>query len=323
MIRVMLFEKGKLEPIVGEADLITRWQQSEDTKIWVDLMGNEPQAEHDLMCEAFGLHPLAVQDAQRQRHPPKLETFDHYTFLLFKGLSADSTDIDFETIQLALFVGERMFITRRTGESPSMDQLWQEAQQKPQQFAQNMDLLALRLCRIMVGRYLKILLQLEPKLESAEEIMALHPGDDLLAELTSYKSRLKKLRRIFLYHEQIFKELRQIAAPGFQQNHTHELVDVYEQQERAGSLSNLYYELASDLVDGYISIASHRLNNIMKILTIVTAIFVPLSFLAGIYGMNFENMPELHSRSGYFILLTVMASIAFGLLYLFRKRKWL
>ena len=100
-------------------------------------------------------------------------------------------------------------------------------------------------------------------------------------------------------------------------------MDVFEQQERASSLASLYYELASDLADGYISITSHRLNQIMKILTVVMAIFVPLSFLAGIYGMNFENMPELQSESGYYILLGLMSSIVAILLLLFRKKKWL
>ena len=81
--------------------------------------------------------------------------------------------------------------------------------------------------------------------------------------------------------------------------------------------------MASDLADGYLSVASHRLNQIMKVLTVVMAIFVPLSFLAGIYGMNFENMPELQSQSGYFILLGLMLAIAVGLLTLFYRKKWL
>lgn len=323
MIRVLLFLHGQDEPILGDETLVSRWQQSTNAKIWVDLVDNPQQSEHDFMCDTLGLHPLAVQDAQRQRHPPKLEVFENYTFLLFKGLSANSSDIDFSTIQLALFVGERMFITRRSAASPSTEQLWEEAQQHPQRFMQQMDLLALRLCRIMVGRYLNILLLLEPKLENAEEQMLSNPSDELLMELTSDKSQLTKLRRIFLYHEQIFEEMRHIEPPGIKKQHIHEINDVYENQERAGSLTNLYYELAADLIDGYISIASHRLNNIMKILTIITAIFVPLGFLAGIYGMNFEYMPELHSPYGYFILLSVMAFVATILLIIFRKRNWL
>ena len=89
------------------------------------------------------------------------------------------------------------------------------------------------------------------------------------------------------------------------------------------SLTGLYYELASDLMDGYITLASHRLNHIVKILTIVMAIFVPLSFMAGVYGMNFEYMPELKLRYSYFVLLGVMAAVAAGLLTVFRRQGWL
>jgi magnesium transporter len=106
-------------------------------------------------------------------------------------------------------------------------------------------------------------------------------------------------------------------------DHEHEQLDVYEHLERIASLSSLLHDLAADLIDGYISVASHRLNQIMKVLTIVTAIFVPLGFLAGIYGMNFENMPELHSPWGYYGLLSVMGLIAGGLLLVFKRKRWL
>ena len=88
-------------------------------------------------------------------------------------------------------------------------------------------------------------------------------------------------------------------------------------------LANLYNELANDLMNGYLSLASHRLNNIMKVLTIITCIFVPLSFIAGVYGMNFEVMPELGSRYGYFVILGLMFTIATGLLLGFRRNRWL
>ena len=175
----------------------------------------------------------------------------------------------------------------------------------------------------MVDRYLGILLALEPRLDELEEEIQRQPRDEMLGELAGYKSHLKKLRRIFAYHQQVFSGLRTGALPGFGAEVRHELNDVYEHQERAASLSGLYYELAADLIESYLSIASHRLNQIMKVLTIITAIFVPLSFLAGLYGMNFEYIPELHTHSGYFILLGVMAGIAVALLALFRKQRWL
>jgi magnesium transporter len=126
-----------------------------------------------------------------------------------------------------------------------------------------------------------------------------------------------------MYQQQVFHELKSGNYPGVTADDEHIIIDVYEQLERAASLATLYYEIAADLADGYISVAAHRLNQIMKILTVVMSIFVPLSFLAGSYGMNFENMPELHWRSGYFILLGVMATIVVLLLSVFRRKHWL
>ena len=319
----MLFEYPDGGLHVGGRELIERWKADERTLIWVDLGDEPPDVTGNLMREEFGLHPLAVSDALRERHPPKLEHFEDYTFLLLRGLSAESKDTDFSTIQLALFVGRRFLVTRHSAQSPSTDQLWREAQENAGRFAAGSAALALRLCRIMVDRYLGILLALEPRLEELEDEILNSPRDELLGELAGYKSDLKKLRRIFAYHQQVFTALRNGDYPLFGANIVHELNDVFEHQERAVSLSGLYYELAVDLLDSYISLASHHLNQIMKVLTIVTVIFVPLSFLAGLYGMNFEYIPELHAHSGYYVLLGIMAAIVVILLALFRKKRWL
>jgi magnesium transporter len=323
MIRLLMYQPAGGILATGGEELLSRWQQEADTLIWADLAEEQPIHEQQILKETFGIHALAIQDAQRERHPPKLEAFSDYTFLLFKELSPDVGTFDFATTQLALFVGERFLITRRAGASPSTDKLFQQATADAALLADGAGALAMRLCRTLVDRYLKILLGLEPRLEELEGELMERPSDAILAELLGYKTELKKFRRVFLYHEQIFRELKSHPFPALGADLAHQIVDVYEQQERAGSLAGLYYELASDMADGYISVASHHLNQIMKILTVVMAIFVPLSFLAGIYGMNFENMPELHSRSGYFILLSVMGVIAVFLLALFRKKRWL
>ena len=106
-------------------------------------------------------------------------------------------------------------------------------------------------------------------------------------------------------------------------NERHEFNDVYEHTERVASLTTLYKDLVDDLMNGYISITSHRLNQIMKVLTVVTVIFLPLTLMVGIYGMNFEYIPELKFQYAYFILLGVMATLVTALLLLFRKIRWL
>ena len=323
MIRALLYNKASKEVVSGGKELVAAWQQNVDTCIWLDSSGEPGETEKQFLQDSFGLHPMAIQDAQRTRHPPKIEPFNGSTFILLKALSVDSEDLRFSTTQLAVFIGERFLVTRCSGESPIADALFDQATHSAELLGRSPAALALRLCRLLVDRYLKILLALEPRLEGLEAEIMQHPDDSILAELLNYKTELKKFRRVFLYHQQIFGELKSGTFPGIEVERIHEIIDVYEQQERAGSLASLYYELASDLVDGYISVASHRLNQIMKVLTVVMAIFVPLSFLAGIYGMNFENMPELHSRSGYFILLGLMFTIVMILLTVFRRKKWL
>jgi magnesium transporter len=213
--------------------------------------------------------------------------------------------------------------SENAGPSPSIDRLWRELQRDGSLFAGGPDALALRLSRITVDRHLKRLLELEPRLEDLEQEIVATPRDEILAELIGYKTNLRKFRRVLLYHVQIFHELLNELPPQIRPERIHEIEDVYEHQERASSLATLYYEVASALIDGYISVASHRLNNIIKVLTIITAVFVPLSFVAGVYGMNFDYMPELKSRLGYFVVLGVMASIATTLLLVFRRRRWL
>lgn len=323
MIRTLLYAPGRRAVTTGDETLLDAWRAQPDSLLWVDLADNDPQTELQLLVEYFGLHPLAIHDAQRSRHPPKLEVFDDHTFMLLKGLGPDRSDFGFETIQIALFIGARFLVTRHSARSPSIDTLWQAVSADPALFDPGPGSLALRLSRISVDRFVNRLLMLEPRLEDLEQEIVSRPHDAILSELMGYKTALRKFRRVLAYHRQIFRDLVDAPPPQISAAQVHETTDVYEHQERAASLAALHYEVASDLIEGYISLASHRLNNIMKILTIVTAIFVPLSFLAGIYGMNFEHMPELKSRSGYFVLLGVMGTIALVLLLVFRRRRWL
>jgi magnesium transporter len=323
MIRTLLYDPATGQQTAGDEGLLDVWRDSESGIVWVDFFDVPHERERSLMQGFFGLHSLAIQDAQRDRHPPKVESFEGHTFVLLKGLDAGTQDINFGTIQIAIFIGERFVVTRHAEASPSIGKLWAQGESDSNLLADGADSLGIRLSGIVVNRYLPILLALEGRLDELEDEMIAHPNDALLAELVQHKANLKKLRRIVTYHVQLFQTLKTQLPAVIRQELRHELTDVYEHLERTMSLAALYYELASDLMDGYITMASHRLNHIVKILTIVTTIFVPLSFMAGIYGMNFEYMPELQMRYAYFVLLGVMACIVVGVLQILRRKGWL
>ena len=288
MIRVTLFNPAEGSVNRGDDSLISSWEAAEDSFIWVDIGAEQADVERALL-RRFGIHELAIQDALRQRHPPKVEAFDEFVFILLKGLDAETTTVDFGVIQLALFVGERFLLTRHGKPSLSANTLHELIESRPQVMAEGPCALALRLTNRIARRYVEILLDLEPRLDEIEAEMFKDPNDKLLEELTGYKSRLRQLSRIARYHEHVAGALRRAPLGFSSEALAHELTDLYEQIERSQSLADLYYNIASDLTDGYLALSSHRLNNVMQVLTIFTVLFVPLTFLAGIYGMNFRE----------------------------------
>lgn len=207
MIRTMLYQPATREITTGDEALLSTWQAQPDTILWADFSDNDPHAELATLVEHFGFHPLAIHDAQRSRHQPKIEAFDDHVFMLLKGLGPDTTEFEFETIQIALFVGARFLVTWNSGPSPSIDLLWQEAQQDDSILADGPDTLALRLSRISVDRFLNRLLTLEPRLEDLEQEIVTHPKDAILSDLMGYKTTLRKFRRALVYHQQVFLDL--------------------------------------------------------------------------------------------------------------------
>jgi magnesium transporter len=170
------------------------------------------------------------------------------------------------------------------------------------------------------------MLEFEERLSDLEDGLLADISEADMKELVAYRSRLRKLRRVFNYHQVLTDSIWRHGGPYLGEGDDglgHIRRDVYDRCERLYSLCSMYYELCSDLVEGHISLSSHNLNGTMKILTIISAIFVPMTFMAGIYGMNFEHMPELGWRYAYFGLLGLMATMAVSMLVVFKKIKWL
>ena len=322
MIRVFLYDTQTESSQSGGQELIKLWRESPESLIWIDLL-DESKEDDESLLKDFEIHSLAIQDALRPRHPPKIERFDKFLFILLRGLNADADGIDTGTIQLSLFVGDRFLISRHAKQSVSVNWLFEKLQDDPKLIKKGTGALAVRLSNRLARRYVEILLELEPRLDEIEDEMFNDPDDRLLEELTGYKSRLRKLTRSANYHHDVATFLRNQDEQLIDASLGHEIVDLYEQVERTQTLSNMYYQICNDLTDGYLGMSSHRLNRVMQLLTIITVIFVPLTFMAGIYGMNFVNIPELASRYGYFILIGIMLIVAILQIIYFRRKRWL
>jgi magnesium transporter len=318
-LKVMVWNGDSAVQIGGE-ELISAWTADNDSCLWIDLTHDDDH-ESDLLTR-FGADETIVEQTLAVRYPPKLEVLDSDTiFMLLRGLDAKSNSIDFGTIQIAFLIGERFLVSRHSAQSPSIERVQEQLAEGSTAVGRRPAELALDVAEVLVGRYVPIVLNLEGRLERIEDEMFENPTDELLNELLRYKRQLKKLRRIASYQVSLFERVRREGLPLFQ-GLERLAAEVSEQFERLVSLSNLHNELANDLMNGYLSLSSHRLNHIMRVLTVITCIFVPITFIAGIYGMNFEYMPELNTRYAYFGVLGFMSLVAISLLILFRKKQW-
>jgi len=168
-----------------------------------------------------------------------------------------------------------------------------------------------------------VVMGLEEDLADLEDRVFEEPGDDDIAQITRFNRAFKQLRRHLANQRDVVAQIHRPAVPLPVKLNRHEFNDVYEHLARLTSLCHLNQELASDLLNTHLNLVSHRLNNVMRILTVATVIFLPLTLLAGIYGMNFQYMPELTWKYGYFGVLAMMAAVIIALVAVFKRKDWL
>ena len=207
MIRVLRYYAADQRYEVGDEQLLGGWDSDSKDMVWVDLDQAPKDHERELMGQQFQINSLAIDDAQRDRHPPKLEWFDNYFFLLLKGFTAETDSIEFSVVHISLFVGRNFLVTRHGLRSPSIDKVVERINRKEIAVDKGPAHLCYKIVRTIIDRYAPIILALESRLEAMEEQMLEDPNDDLLAELVTYNSQLKKLRRIFSYQQSILSEL--------------------------------------------------------------------------------------------------------------------
>jgi magnesium transporter len=293
---------------------------SADARLWISL--NDASTEElQQVLRHFAIVPTLAEDFGRQRHPPKLEAQGDFTLLILRGYA----DADFSeytaSAQINLLYSRQVLISRIVCHNPQL-----AAQLQPQLPTEMNTPIADWVKHIIVtvsGSYLEKLINFEEEQSELEDVMLHRGNDDQMALIMRYRSVLRKINRNLAYQKDIFTEaLYEEQNPLLRHFSPTELRDFYEKFERLHSMTDLYYDQLSDLVEGYLSTTSHQINERMKVLTIVSTIFIPLTFIAGIYGMNFLYMPELQAPNGYFIVLIAMALGGIAGLIWFKIRGW-
>ena len=321
--RATLYNPATKTSRSGGLEMLEAWDAEEGSWVWLDISGIADDVESKLLTERFGISPLAIQDAHRDRHPPKIEFFSNQIFIILRDLLGEDENLQRGVSQLALFLGPNFLVTRHLQNVHAIESVFEAVQSKPALLKLGPAHILYRLSRRVADNYAPVVLELEERLAELEDLVFERPGDDLIELITRYNRSLKRLRRHLAYQRDVMAQLsRPTVAPPLKLN-THEFNDVFENMERLASLCQLNQELAVDLLNTHFSLISHKLNQVMRVLTITTVIFLPLALLAGVYGMNFQFMPELSWHYGYFGVLAAMLGIVIVLIVIFKRRKWL
>ena len=298
--------------------------KDENLMIWVDM--ERPTEEDDrILLDIFHFHPLVVEDCRAERHHPKAEEFPGYVYFIMHGVTAETDSEQFITIELDFFLGPNYVLTYHHDLFRSINNVKQKVRSSPVVCRRGPAYLLYQILDQLVDYYTPVLDDFDERISKLEDdIFNLrNPDNSILEEIQGLKRSVLRLRRIsqkqlnILYrlsHGE-FKMADEQMLPFFR--------DIYDHLVRITDLSENYRDLIGGALDSYLSVVSNRTNDIMKVLTIFSAVMLPLTFLAGLYGMNFDEIPELHYKYGYFVVLGVMVVVAVGMLLFFWRRGWI
>jgi magnesium transporter len=300
------------------------WSPDAPDTVWIDL--EEPTDEElHILEEPFRFHPLAIEDCLTPEHQPKIEDFGPYLFLIFRGIDASLPESSFQTIKLAAFIGNNYLVTyhRRAMRSvAAVRSKYQPTTGAPTRF-RGVDYLLYEIVDHLIEHYFPVLEKVEDEMDAIEHALFGRCGPETLDRILAAKRQVAEIKRTISPHREV---LGRIARGEYEEIDAQDAVfyrDLYDSTIRLTEIADTYRDLMSGLFDAYLSIVSHRINEVMKVLTIFASIMLPLTFIVGVYGMNFEYMPELTMRYGYFAVWGVMIVVAGVLLFFFHRRGWL
>jgi magnesium transporter len=284
---------------------------------WVDF--NQPTEEEALLLETlFQFHPLAIEDCFHLLQRPKIDHYEDVHFFVLHALNP----LTLAAEEVDLFWGKKFIVTFHLNPSSEIDEAWKRITEQSKLREKGHVYAAYLVMDKLVDEYFPSVYQIEDQLNEFETKVKGESIHDLMNEVFEIRARLLKLRKTIVPMRDLFyriissDKIEGIKAQMFY------FTDIHDHLLKLSEIIESNREMTADIRDSYISLTSFRMNTIMKTLTVITTIFMPLTFLAGIYGMNFENMPELTWRWGYFVCLLVMFGIGFGMYGWFRKKGW-
>ncbi len=322
MIRTLAFDRSSLTfAEFDDPDRISQLCAEASKVLWVDV--NNPESkDFDDLAREFSFHPLAIEDCKKGHQRPKIDEYQGYYFMvLYEAEICDEGALELR--ELSIFLGPNYLVTVHTEHIRAIktaERLWREWTDLAER---RTGLVTYLLVDSIVDDYLPLLDSISDKLEDLEEQIFEDFNPASLQEIFNIKKQLLFLRRAVVPLRDVFNTLQRREQPIFSRETMVYFQDVYDHLIRVADMIDTLRDLIASAMDAYLSISGNRMNVVMKRLTSISTILMSITLVAGIYGMNFQFMPELVWRYGYAGALTSMLIIGLGLYFYFRKINWL
>lgn len=295
-----------------------------NTVSWMDIQGLGSETVLKQVGEIFKLHPLLLEDVVNVPQRPKVENYKEQLVIIAQMVRATPDEDGFETEQVSFVLGKNYLLTFQEDQITDCFDLVRERIRTNQGKVRELgaDYLTYLLLDSLIDGYFPVAEDYEERIEAIEDEIIRNPTRQIMEELYNVRRELLALRRLIWPLRNILNLLIRDTSGMITQEVQLYLRDCYDHVVQLWEIIEAYRELASSLMEVYQSSMGNRMNEVMKFLTVISTIFNPLTFIAGVYGMNFEYMPELKSKWGYFVCLGLMAVIASGLVYYFWRQGW-
>ncbi|MBK7897443.1 MAG: magnesium/cobalt transporter CorA [Anaerolineaceae bacterium] len=303
-------------------------RESKDGLLWIDLHESKSNPDvEQFLSQQFGFHPLAIDDALNETHLPKVDDWESYLYIALQDLGYDSDTATMKMSELDLFLGAHYLVTYHFGDVTAVDRVWQLCLRNGRWLQNGADHLVYRLIDEIVNNYTAVLEQLESQIMLLENQIFTQPSSHLLENMTHYKRTIQKIRQVLAPQREVVNKLARDVFLVISEKDQIYFRDVYDHMVRLTNDSDSVRDLLTGNMELYLSVVNNRMNDIMKTLTIITTLFMPLTFITGFFGMNFFQavLPsQVWTGSGILILvLAVMTLLPLGMFYWMRRRAWM
>jgi magnesium transporter len=321
---------------IGNGDLLTEISpdgfaaalQNNLGVLWVDFGGEDPEPTEDILLHTFAFHPLAIDDALHETHVPKVDDWEQYLYIAMHAISFTSGEEDIEAIELDVFLGQNFIVTHHDFPIQALDRVWDTCTKDARHFKRGADHVLYKLTDELIVDYMQVVENLDEEIELVEGEVLGKPSAEMVQKIFTLKRATLHLRRVLSPLREVLNKLARDDYAVIDAKDRVYFRDIYDHLVRLHDISESLRDLVGGVLDTYLSVINNRMNEIMKTLTLITTLFMPISFVAGFFGMNFfqpvarELIPWTNNPAFILMLIVVMGT-PMGMFLWMRRRKWM